>query len=75
MTQYVEGATVYHTIRRLDLRTGEAVTDCGREGEAVEADPDREELCGDCLGHGKGGQRPHPDDLDDEEDEDENADA
>mgnify|MGYP006278099987 CR=1 FL=1 len=65
MTQYVEGATVYHLIRHLDHHRNEATTRCGREGEPVEADPDEDELCRDCLDDGSG-QRPHPDDLDDD---------
>jgi len=66
MTQYVAGATVYHLIRHLDHRRNRAETRCGRTGEPVEADPADDELCGDCLGHGGDGQRPHPDDLDDD---------
>lgn len=56
MTQYVEGATVWHLIGHLDHVEDEATSRCGRvTGEPVEADPDEDDLCGDCV-----------DDLDDE---------
>ena len=48
MTQYVEGATVYHLISHLDHKRNHATARCGEEGEPVEADPDPDELCNRC---------------------------
>ena len=48
MTQYVEGATVYHLIQHLDHRRNHAVAECNAEGEPVEADPDPEDICENC---------------------------
>jgi len=58
MTQYVEGATVYHLIQHLDHKRDHAVARCGEEGQPVEADPDDGELCERC--------RPDEDDADGE---------
>ena len=53
MTQFIEGTTVFHVIERLDHaepgRPDHAEAHCGETGEPVEADPDDEDLCGNCL--------------------------
>ena len=51
MTAYIEGATVYHLLEWWDRRTDAAKAHCGTEGEAVEADPDPEDVCDLCKAH------------------------
>lgn len=47
MTQYLEDTNVYHPLRYIDHKSGEAISKCGKKGEPVEADPD-DDLCGRC---------------------------